>query len=272
MSDSRAGAADLEILFRIGAAVQATLRQTRGSPHRGDVVAMGASGAPTEEIDQLAERSILARLDTEGVDWDFLGEEIGHVRRGGGPLLVVDPIDGTYNVLRGVPFAAVSLALGRGTLAGVEIGMVRDLYRGTTFWAQRGGGAFRDGCPIAVRPWDRRHDLFFASLGRHVATRAVERARRARRIRSLGCASLELAHVASGAGDAYLFENEPETLNLRATDIAAGYRILLEAGGGIVDARRRSIDDFPLTIDRRTSVFAYGDRAIISADAIGDPP
>ncbi len=230
---------------------------------------MGASGAPTEEIDQLAERTILARLDAEGVDWDFLGEEIGHVRRGGGPLLVVDPIDGTYNVLRGIPFAAVSLALGRGSLAGIEIGMVRDLYGGTTFWASRGEGAFRDGHRISVRTWDRRQDVVFASLGRHVAARAVERARRARRIRSLGCASLELAHVAEGAGDAYLFENEPEHLNLRATDIAAGYRILTEAGGGMANANGEPLDGFPLAIDRRTSVFAFGDRAILDGDGAG---
>ena len=48
-------------------------------------------------------------------------------------------------------------------------------------------------------------------------------------------------------------------------DIAAAYRILLEAGGGASDAEGRSIEDFPLTVDRRTSLFAWGDHAMAEA-------
>ncbi|MGI0139739.1 MAG: inositol monophosphatase family protein [Thermoplasmata archaeon] len=256
---------DLEVLFRINAAVHSAVREARSSPHRGDVVAMGADGSPTEQIDQVAERTILDRLDAEGVDWDLLSEEIGLVRRGGGPLLVADPIDGTHNLLHGLPFASISLALGARDLSGVEIGVVHDLYHGTTYWAQRGGGAFRDGRTIRVRPWNPKSDLTFVSLGRHTTDRAVGRGRQARRIRSLGCASLEMVKVAEGAGDAYLFENQPESLNLRVTDIAAGYRILIEAGGGISDADGDPIDRFPLSVEPRTSVFAFGDAQCLAA-------
>jgi fructose-1,6-bisphosphatase/inositol monophosphatase family enzyme len=262
---ARDTSAELEVLFRITGAVEGVVREVSGSPHRADVVGMGASGSPTERIDQAAEQAVLACLDTEGVDWDFLSEEIGLVRRGGGPLLVVDPIDGSHNALHELPFASVSMALGRETLGGVEMGVVHDLYRRTTYWAVRGQGAFRDGHAIHVRPWNARSDLILINLARHTMDRAVERARRARRIRALGCASLEIAQVAEGAGDAYLFDNRTESLNLRATDIAAAYRILLEAGGGASDAEGRSIEDFPLTVDRRTSLFAWGDHAMAEA-------
>lgn len=246
-------------MFRASLAVHRVVRDAATSPHRGDVVAMGADGSPTEELDRLAENEILRVLDAEGVRWDLVSEEAGHVARGGDRTLVVDPIDGTLNALRHFPFAAVSLALGSGSLASVELGLVRDLFRGTTYWAERGGGAFCDGRPIRTRPWNPKGDLLLLNLGRRAAERTVRLAGQGRRIRSLGCASLEMMMVAQGSADAYLFENANAALNLRATDIAAAYRIVLEAGGGVADATRRPIEPFPLDVGQRTSVLAWGD-------------
>lgn len=254
---------ELEVLFRISQAVQRAVRQAITSPHRGDVVAMGADGSPTEEIDRVAEAQVLAVLESEGVDWDLLSEEAGRVDRGGGPLLVVDPIDGSQNALRSMPFAALSLALGRGTLGGIEKAVVRDLYHGTTYWATRDGGAWRDGHRLRTRAWEPRAEMFLVNLGRHATKRAVDLAEHGRRIRSLGCASLEIALVAQGSADAYFFENDTHPRNLRVTDIAAGYRILLEAGGGLVDADRGSVAAIPLDLAQHTSVLAYGDPAFL---------
>jgi fructose-1,6-bisphosphatase/inositol monophosphatase family enzyme len=251
--------AELEVMYRASLAVQRVVRDAATSPHRADVVAMGADGTPTEELDRLAENEILRVLDAEGVDWDLLSEEAGPVSRGGRQTLVVDPIDGTLNALRNFPFAAVSLALGRGTLEGIELGLVRDLYRGTTYWAARGEGAYCDGRPLHTRPWNPRAELILVNLGSRATERTVRLAGRGRRVRSLGCASLEMLMVAQGSADAYVFENSTEKTNLRSTDIAGAYRILIEAGGGVADAQRRPIDAFPLGVDRRTSVFAWGD-------------
>ena len=257
--------ADVDVLYRISVAVERVFRDIADSPHRADVVGMGASGSPTEEIDRLAEAEILKILHEEGVDWDLVSEEVGAVPRGGGRTLVVDPIDGTHNALRNLPLTTVSLALGRKDLAGIDIGLVRDLYRGTTYWATRGGGAFRDGRPIRTRPWNQKSEMVFVNLGQHATDRASRLARRARRIRSLGCASLEMIAVAEGAGDAYVFENSPGTRNLRATDIAAAYRIVTEAGGGVWDIGGQSLESFPITVEQRTSVFAWGDLAFARA-------
>ncbi len=246
-------------MFRASLAVQRVVRDAATSPHRGDIVAMGADGTPTEELDRLAENEILRVLDAEGVRWDLVSEEAGHVARGGDRKLVVDPIDGTLNALRHFPFSAVSLALGTDDLGGIELGLVRDLFRGTTYWAERGGGAFCDGRPIRTRPWNPRGDLLLVNLGNRATERSVDLAGRGRRIRSLGCASLEMMMVAQGSADAYLFENREAPRNLRATDIAGAYRILLEAGGGVTDAAHAAIDAFPLGVERRTSVLAWGD-------------
>jgi NAD+ kinase len=252
-------AEELEVLFRVCYAVRHAVRQSGASPTRGDVVAMGAAGSPTEELDRIAEAQVLSSLDEEGIDWNVLSEEAGFVKRGGSRLLVVDPVDGSHNALRGFPMSTVSLALGRSTLGDVQVGVVHNLDNGVTHWAERGGGAFRDGRPLHTRTWEARTELFCVNLGRHSTSRAAKLAEKGRRVRSLGCASLELAMVAQGSADAYFFENDVEGRNLRVTDIAAAYLIVREAGGGISDTLQQPLESFPLSLDRRTSVFAWGD-------------
>jgi len=107
------------------------------------------------------------------------------------------------------------------------------------------------------------------NLGRHASERATRLAGKARRVRSLGCASQEIVLVAQGSADGYFFENTPEARNLRSTDIAAAYRILKEAGGELANAGGAPLDDFSLGLDRRTSVLAWGDRAFRERGAEG---
>lgn len=256
---ARTTADELEILFRITYAVRHAVRQSGASPNRGQIVAMGAAGSPTEELDRIAEAQVFSCLEEERIDWNVLSEEAGFVERGGDRLLVVDPVDGSHNALRGFPMSTVSLALGRGTLGDVDVGVVHNLDNGVTHWAARGGGAFRDGHRLHTRTWEPRTELFCVNLGRHSTSRAARLAEKGRRVRSLGCASLELAMVAQGSADAYFFENDNEGRNLRVTDIAAAYLVVQEAGGGIADATFQPIDKFPLSLDQRTSVFAWGD-------------
>ncbi|MCI4346757.1 MAG: fructose-1,6-bisphosphatase [Thermoplasmata archaeon] len=263
---------ELEVLFRVAARVHLAVRQALGNPQRFEVVAMGASGTPTERIDRLAEDEVRTVLEEEKVDWNLLSEEVGRVERGGELTLVLDPIDGSHNALRGLPFATVSLAVGRDTMSSVSTGVVHDLATGVTYWAEKGKGAFRDGRPLRTRPWEPKRELFFLNLGRHATPRVLGWASKARRVRSLGCASLEMLAVAQGSADAYLFENDVEERNLRVTDIAASYRILLEAGGGIADLNGKPIETLGLSLDRRTSVFAWADERLHAAAKEGAHP
>jgi fructose-1,6-bisphosphatase/inositol monophosphatase family enzyme len=75
--------------------------------------------------------------------------------------------------------------------------------------------------------------------------------------------------VAQGSADGYLFENHPASRNLRATDIAAAYRIVLEAGGSMRDVAGDPLDAFPLGVERRTSVFAFGDESLAESVKAG---
>ncbi len=262
MADERSS--ELEVLFRICYAVRHAVRLSDASPQRAEVVSMGAAGSPTQEIDRKAEERVLSGLAAEGRDWNVLSEEAGFVDRGGRRLLVVDPVDGSHNVLRGFPTGTVSLALGDGTLGGIDLGVVHNLDSGVTYWAERGRGAYRDGKRLRVRRWEPHQELFCVNLGRHSSPRAVRLAEKGRRIRSLGCASYEISMVAQGSADAYFFENTQEGRNLRVTDIAAGYLVVREAGGGMGDAHGASIEAFPLSLDRRTSVLAWGDPEFVA--------
>src|SRR3989304_2469099 len=92
----------------------------------GAIMGMGAYGTPTQAIDRVAEEAVLRYLAYNDSDLNVLSEEAGFVDRGGSWTLVLDPIDGTYNAVRGVPFYATSLAGGDDRLSTVTHGLVRD--------------------------------------------------------------------------------------------------------------------------------------------------
>ncbi len=184
------------------------------------------------DVDVTSERTIAAALAEGAPDIRFFGEESGGER---GPLgWICDPLDGTANFLHGFPAVGVSIGLVRD---GVPIvGVVHAPLLGETYVATEGGGAFRDGTPLAVstRGPDRamvatgfpfRHeDLKDPYLG--IFGRALHRFEDLRRA---GAASLDLAWTAAGVFDGY-FE-----LRLGPWDVAAGALLVREAGGLVTD-------------------------------------
>lgn len=252
---------ELDLLVRLAYTVESRVVQERYSPHAFRTVAIGASGAPTEEADRVAEAQVLSFLEQEGINWNVLSEEMGYVDRGGDRVLVVDPIDGSFNLMRGLPLATVSLALGKSRLSDVEVGVVHDLYGGKTYWAVKGKGAYLDGQRLHTREWTEGTELFFLSLNHTSTERARKLASKARRIRSLGSASLEIASVAAGRGDIYFSESSQPETNLRVTDIAAAGLLLSEAGGGMAQADGSPVD-LPFSLHQRTSLIAWGSRQL----------
>jgi myo-inositol-1(or 4)-monophosphatase len=178
------------------------------------------------EADRAAERLIIERLGRRFGD-GVLGEEYG----GGASerLWVVDPIDGTYNYIHGLPYWCVSLAF----VAGGEIliGMVFNPMRDEFFSARRGYGAFLNGRPLSVsgaehlaRPLveagasNRRPAAEYVALVSRLIEHGCE-------FRRLGSGALGLASVAAGQTDAYC------ELHINAWDVLAGILLVREAGG-----------------------------------------
>ena len=112
-------------------------------------VTLKADQTPVTQADREAERLIVDRLGRAFPDHGFLGEEFGDSgardRR-----FIIDPIDGTKNFVRGIPVWATLLALEE--LGEVTAGVIHNPALGELFWAQRGGGAFRNGERISVSP------------------------------------------------------------------------------------------------------------------------
>src|SRR4051794_3845682 len=109
---------------------------------------VGEGGDRTLVIDQAAEDEVLAELEAVGVPMTVVSEERGRLMlHGGGTLhVVVDPVDGSLNAKRGLPFASLSIAVAGGaTLDDVEFGYIAALEPAVEWWAARGEGAFADG-------------------------------------------------------------------------------------------------------------------------------
>jgi myo-inositol-1(or 4)-monophosphatase len=188
------------------------------------------------DVDMAIEREFRALVAGRFPDHEVLAEELGgggEVPRG--PCWVFDPIDGTTNFAHGLPIFCASVALEIDGEA--EVAAVYDPTRKELFTAERSGGAFLNGQPIRVSsarelvdamlvtgfPYDvhDRVDEIVGLFGAFVG--------RARAVRRLGSAAIDLCYVAAGRLDAF-WESD-----LKPWDIAGGSLIVQEAGGRVTD-------------------------------------
>ena len=216
----------------------------------GRTVDIGADGTPTKYIDKIAEDVAIKLLKKSETKVNLLSEEAGFLDFGGKYTFVLDPVDGTRNAYRGIPFYAVSLAIGTSKISDVEYGIVKNIPTGDVFVAEKGHGAFLNGKQIQicdVPPIDMVSSL---TLGKNYDRTTLSLAKK-NIVRSLGSASLEMCMVAVGGLDFYVLGNE----YLRVIDIAASTLIVREAGGFVKNISGDELD-MNLTLDERTSVVA----------------
>ena len=222
---------------------------------REPVVGTGLGGDETTAIDDAAERVIVERFRSTGEPFTLVSEELGEARFGeGGPWVVVDPIDGSLNAKRGLPFFALSVAVADGPRMGdVGFGYVYDFGTGDEWTATRGGGAFLNGGPLgAERPRDTIEILAFeATTTAYVAERAAAVAPLAYRLRILGSLALSLCHLAAGRVDA-VCSLKPA----RSVDIAAAQLLVREVGLAIELFEARPFEEAPLDVEGRSRVVA----------------
>ena len=104
-------------------------------------IGVGADGTPTKLIDKVAEDIAIEKIQESPLPVNLLSEEIGFMDFGGIYTIILDPIDGTRNAVRGIPFYAVSVAIGKDRLKDTEYGVVINIPTGDTFFAEKGKGA-----------------------------------------------------------------------------------------------------------------------------------
>ncbi|MEP7182493.1 MAG: inositol monophosphatase [Betaproteobacteria bacterium] len=182
------------------------------------------------DVETFIRQEIAAAFPGDG----FLGEETAGSFRGGAERLwIVDPIDGTHNFLRGIPYWNVSIAYAEDGVR--TLGAVFDPPHDELFHARRGAGAWRltDGADVRLAAADTASLAgAFVAIGHHdrFADRRYDAIRRAlmdtgTAFRNFGSGALQLAHVADGRLDAFV------ELELSSWDAMAGLLLVEEAGG-----------------------------------------
>jgi len=181
-------------------------------------------------LDLVADAAACAVLHSHGLA--VLSEESG--LSGGGELMaVLDPVDGSTNASRRLPWHATSICVL--DAAGPLAALVVNLATGTSYEAVRGGGARRDGSPIAPSAT--------ASAGTAVVALSGYPPRRLgwRQYRVLGASALDLCAVADGALDAFV-DCSPSQPGLHGPwDYLGGLLVCREAGAVVADADGREL-------------------------------
>ncbi|TQD23435.1 bifunctional fructose-bisphosphatase/inositol-phosphate phosphatase [Methanolobus vulcani] len=227
----------LELSERIAEAVHVSIKDIVGTHEAGKVLYTGADGTPTKLIDDIAEKAIFEILGKEDSPFRIISEEAGEKIIGNSPAIpdltiIIDPIDGTYNAVQGIPFYGVSLAITSVDLNDIIFGYVRNLANGDTFYAEHGKGAYFNGAKLKTSDNSDIRKFCVSVYGyRQNITAASSLSENVRRIKSLGSVALELCYVAAGKIDAFTDVRG----TMRMTDIAAGKLIIEEAGGIVTD-------------------------------------
>jgi myo-inositol-1(or 4)-monophosphatase len=238
----------LKILNRCKENVKKHIRphlKTLGEPQPD--LGKGAGGDPIKPVDLAAEKAIVEILKQHNISFTLISEESGVKEFGNAAeqcYVTVDPIDGTTNLVRGIPFYASSIAVSsKPTFSTVYAALVTDLFHDTTYTAQKGKGAFRDGKKITTSTITSLDEaLVGLDLNsykvKEIIPQLTDLIQKTRHIRHFGANALELCYVADGTTDAFIDIRG----KLRPTDMAAGFLILREAGGTITSPLGRALD------------------------------
>lgn len=254
----------LNLLIDIAKEIYSSVHPMLGTSRAGEVVGLGFGGDKTRLIDAVAENTAMNYLERNGFSCIFIGEECGIKKIGSSPefYLIIDGVDGTNNAIRGIKFVSSSIAISfTGRLGEIEAAVVIDLHDGGIFSAERGCGAKHNNQSIKPSNVSNLKDAIVSvdvSRSMESIERTVPIMRKVKGLRSLGSASLEICHVASGLLDAYIDLRGM----LRTIDFAAGMLIIKEAGGVFLQPNGDEIPNIPLTEVKRFSVIASANKSL----------
>jgi len=254
----------IEVLEEAARRVYNSVKHLPGTKESAGDFGRGAGGDISRRIDILAEKAVLDYLREIKFSCIVLGEECGRIEISDNPdgIVIMDAVDGSTNAVRGIPFSCCSLAFASGDrLSSVTDAVIIDLYNGDLYSASKGSGAFLNGNRITVH---KETPLYFV-VGLDLSGISPDSLQKlspiisaSNHIRHFGAVALELAIFSRGLVDLFVDLRE----KLRITDVAAGYLMVLEAGGLIVDRNSRPLDS-DIGYEKKISFIAAANKKIL---------
>ncbi len=225
------------------------------------VTGYNAKGDRQRRFDVLIDKWVRHWLSQRSVDGVVLSEEFEDVEfgaPGGGHCFVVDPVDGSENYARGLPLAALSIAvLSRSALLtpkSVAHAVVGDVTESTPILASRGKGAHQGGRRLKTSEVRKLRDAVVSfELNHWSPDRSLaETLQACAGVRTYGCASRAMCLVATGALDAHVDVRR----RLTPESFLAASLVVTEAGGHVVQLDGSPLGPFGSLQDRTTLIAA----------------
>ena len=196
------------------------------------------------KTDRNVEKILIEELSKTKKNYSFISEEVGKINnKDKENIWIIDPIDGTTNFLHGIPHFAISIALK--SKEKVVSGLIFDPIKDEMFFAEKNKGAYLNNHRMRVSNKNSIEDCLFSSNHEGVKFSNLN-------MRYSGCATLDLAYVASGRLDGF-FHNK-----INIWDIAAGALMVEESGGIVNDLSKFNINN----IDIRASSGVINDKML----------
>jgi myo-inositol-1(or 4)-monophosphatase len=192
-----------------------------------DSCVKGNSKGLVTATDLSSEKAILEILSEES-EYEILSEESGTLHKSTGPKWVIDPLDGTNNFARSLPFFAVSVGLIEGNES--LVGVIIDPVSQKEYYAVKGSGSYCNGDKIVLPKFDTEYiPMLFLNHGYPEVdrTKFKELSKRLAsdyNVLKLGTTALELCYIASGSVDGFICSGD------ELWDFAGGIVITQEAG------------------------------------------
>jgi len=254
----------IEILREASKLVYENVKDMAGTDDAAGDFGIGAGGDTSRNIDITAENTVLNYLKKVNFACTVLGEECGRVELSENPkgFIIMDAIDGSANAVRGVPFFCCSLAFAtKEKLSSITDAVVTNLSTGEIFWASKGKGAFLDEKLISVH----KKDPIYKIVGVNTSGAGPDLMKRLQPVfenhnhtRHFGANALEMAILAQGLMDIFIDLRG----KIRIQDIAAGYLLVKEAGGLLLDENLNPLDS-DLSYETRLSFVAASTQKIL---------
>jgi myo-inositol-1(or 4)-monophosphatase len=184
------------------------------------------------KYDIASQKRIVAIIKKGFKKHNFLGEESLNEKNDSAFTWVIDPLDGTSNFSKGIPYFSVSIALKH--FEETIIGVIALPIEGKIIYAEKGQGVFCNNKKISVSKTQKLKDAYvgiglirnkegYIATNQNIASLAKHHTK----FRIFGSIASDLAYTAMGSLDAVIIHNA------NPWDVQAGLFLVEEAGGKV---------------------------------------